>query len=349
MQKKSKLEIAEEGLKKLDELDKLDKADEDRIYRLLGTISQIQVAKGEKLDKIKKGIDRWKKSPISVEEDIKNLMIEYNTRMEEPRIWHKIIDELNEKSTEVDIVTAKSIVEKLSPKARKLAADLAAMRVYPKYLEKPTRDVKFTSPILQKGKMSKPSKNPLYALDSFLLDRVGEHIGKALYIIPAFSAEYEFANHGHVLAINLGGKYTPRESPRIVHIKKRAEELNESEINEVMKKTGNDKKVLIIKGINDILNKEQMKKLIEKVNPEYIAIYGTYHGRYPNLEGVPKIDAETKSVVHEFGFEDITDKVFKKDELKKVEELERKIKERFHPWAEYFPATRVRVYRRKVK
>ncbi len=341
-----RLEKIERSLDEIRSILSLDDKEKSLAFRALSALAELTVRRGEKLERYKEAIKEWKKNPSYIEREIKELRDEYNLA------WHydlkkrdEILAELKRRRPQELLLMIKTAMRGLSPETRRLVSKMMAMRVFPEYVENPI-DVKFVSPILFKGRMKKPPENPIYMLDRYLLEKVGRYIGKALYVIPAFSAEYEFTRFGHVLAVNTGGKYEPEKMENLTYIKKRAQDLEESEIHEIKEKTGHNKTVLVIKGINDILGKEEMKALLEKVNPDYIAVYGTYHRKGLGHLGIPRIDKETLDLVKEHGFKDITEEVFSKDELSRIESIENKIKTLFHPWAEYFPATKVRVFKR---
>ncbi len=339
----SELEEISKKLSKIEKLWKMDEKDKRRVLRITGLLASVAVEK--KGNELNKAIKKVRELGDRLDDEISVLQLEAQTLP--PREAEGIREELDEVSTGKSLKLVEELMKKTRPGLRKYISDLLAMRVLPIYVRKPYTGVRLTTPAEYKGEMRKPNENPAYQLDSYLLRKVASHIGPALFVVPAFSLEHDFADYGHLVAITPSERYLPKPSERIIPLKKKAQELTEEEIEKLKEKTGQGRVVLVVKGINSILNPKEMEELVRKTNPEYIAVYGTWHEERPNFDGVPKIDENTIELIKKLEYEDVTGEIFKKDELKKIEELERRIRMVMEPWAKYFPATRVKVFRRR--
>ncbi len=320
-----------------------------RVKRVLGLISQIA---------IDNTYIQNRELFLSGELDRKLERLLSSLRLIEMEMRHDIADSIYTKEDRERMI---SEIKRLSEIKEKMEKNLKKMQVIREEIQKldeeekrdlrfflerrifPHKSGKMVTPIVYTGKMKKNIRNPVLALDSYLLHKIGKEFEGNVFIVPAFSHEIEFAEHGKLIEITPGKSYR-FEHPNAVVIPKKAQEVTKSEID---KHADKKDKILIIKGINRILNEKELAELIEKVNPRYVAVFGTWHERTdPEFEGVPVVDDKTIKILKKSGFQEITHKVISPEELEKVKKAEEKIKSSFEPWARYFPATKVKVFER---
>ncbi len=320
-----------------------------RVKRVLGLISQIA---------IDNAYVRNRELLLSGELDRKLERLLSSLRLMEMEMRHDIADSIY---TEEDREKLIKEIERLAQAEAKMEENLRKIQTVREEIQKlneeekkdlrfflerrifPHKSGRMVTPIVYTGKMKKNIRNPVLALDSYLLHKIGEKFEGNVCIVPAFSHEIEFAEHGKLIEITPGKSYK-FEHPNAVVIPKKAQEVTKFEID---KHADKKDKILIIKGINRILNDKELAKLIEKVNPKYVAVFGTWHERTdPEFEGVPVIDEKTIKILERSGFQEVTHRVIPPEELEKVKKAEEKIKSSFEPWAKYFPATKVRIFER---
>ncbi len=344
-----KLKTVKDIIADLEEVENRWENTSKRVKRVLGLISQIAV--NEEYVKNREAF-------LSGELDRRLELLLSSLRLMETEMRHDVMDSIY---TEEDREKLVKEIEKLSQVKARMEENLKKIQTVREeikrlneeekkdlrfFLERrifPHKSGKMVTPILYTGKIKKNIRNPVLALDSYLLHKIGKKFKGNVFIVPAFSHEIELAEHGKLVEITPGKIYQLRH-PNAVIIPKKAQEVTKSEIDEHADKKD---KVLIIKGINRILNEKELAELIDKVNPKYVAVFGTWHERTdPEFSGVPVIDDKTIKILERSGFQEITHKVISPGELEKVKKAEEKIKSSFEPWAMYFPATKVKIFER---
>ncbi len=340
------LDRVEEDLDLIDKLRRMDQKHAGQVIRILSNLSSIVIKRDP--DLIKRALSRLRREGEGrISREVEILFLEYlHAGASEKR-------ELEKERDEVEL--AKSIAEfeddirKAPDDVKEMVREMASKRLFPQIEKKGgLYRVRIIPSPIYKGRLVKWRRNPLMALDSFLLDTVGKKLEPGMFLVPAYGLEEEFANHGHLVAITPDKFYAPREGKNVSVLLKKIQDLKRGEIEDLKRKTGLNRVILVLKGINTILNTNEIEELLNKTNPDYIAIFGTYHKPEEGQVGVPRIDKETVELIKRRGFEDMTEDIFPKDVLKRLERIEKRARESISPWV-YFPATRVKVFKRRIK
>jgi len=185
-------------------------------------------------------------------------------------------------------------------------------------------------------------------LQHLLFGRVFERL-KGVYVFPAVGLDGRFLS-GRVVTI---GPHEAIQAPRAstAHIAKKAEELGPEDVQKAERSLGakiGEPRVLVLKGVESLLEKDELKRLFRNVGPSYIVAFGTAASGFKDTpKGVPRLDEKLHQLVTSSGYKEATDEFFSGSELRKVGEIHNLLRDYFAWQSGHFPASQVRVYRRE--